>query len=48
MPLYKIKNREVDLLRPIDFKTEKEIQNLIENNLEIFECTFITSEFLSW
>lgn len=46
MPLFKIRNKEIDLLKPIEFKTEKEIQNLIENNLnDVFNCTFLASEY---
>lgn len=46
MSLYKIKNNQVDEIRKIRFKNEKELQKLIENNLkEIFNLEFVATEF---
>ena len=46
MPLFHINNKEMVLAKPINFKLEKEIQTLIENNLQIvFNCKFIATEF---
>jgi RecB family endonuclease NucS len=46
MPLFHINNKQMTLAKPINFKLEKDIQNLIENNLKIvFNCKFVASEF---
>jgi len=46
MPLFQINGAKLSLTRPTNFKQEKEIQALIENNLEtVFNCRFIASEF---
>ncbi len=46
MPLFQISSLKMSLTRPTNFKQEKEIQNLIEKNLEtVFNCRFIASEF---
>src|SRR5215510_10677392 len=46
MPLFHIEDRKLSIAKPINFEKEKEIQALIENNLEIvFNCKFIESEF---
>jgi len=45
MDLYKIENEKVKFLKPSAPKNEKELQELIENNLkDLFELTFIASE----
>lgn len=46
MPLFTIDNTKLVLRKPTNFKLEKEIQTLIESNLEIvFNCRFIATEF---
>lgn len=46
MGLYKIEKGEVTRLKETPFKKEKDLQNLIEDNLdEIFSLVFIKSEF---
>ena len=46
MPLFHINNKQMVLAKPINFKLEKEIQTLIENNLQIvFNCKFVATEF---
>ncbi len=46
MPLFTIQDKKLYLQKKTNFKLEKDIQTLIENNLEIvFNCTFIASEF---
>jgi predicted transport protein len=46
MPLFKIAGPKLTLTRPTNFKQEKEIQSLIEKNLEtVFNCRFVASEF---
>lgn len=46
MPLFHIDKNKLTMAKPINFGKEKEIQSLIENNLEIvFNCKFIESEF---
>ena len=46
MPLFTIHEKELKLQRITNFKFEKEVQNLIENNLEtVFNCKFIATEF---
>ena len=46
MPLFTIHEKELKLQRITNFKLEKEVQNLIENNLEtVFNCKFIATEF---
>ena len=46
MPLFQINGAELSLTRPANFNQEKEIQALIEKNLEtVFNCRFIASEF---
>ncbi|HRR28885.1 MAG TPA: DUF5655 domain-containing protein [Victivallales bacterium] len=46
MPLFTIHGNELTLQKPTNFKLEKEVQNLIENNLEtVFNCKFIATEF---
>ena len=45
MKLYTINNDKLKSLSPDDFKLEREIQNLIENNLdELFNLQFVKSE----
>ncbi len=46
MPLFHINNKQMVLAKPINFKLEKEIQTLIENNLQIvFNSKFVATEF---
>jgi predicted transport protein len=46
MPLFTIIDKKLKLNKPINFKLEKDIQNLIESNIDIvFNCQFIASEF---
>jgi predicted transport protein len=46
MPLFHIDKNKLTSAKIINFNKEKEIQTLIENNLEIvFNCKFIESEF---
>jgi RecB family endonuclease NucS len=46
MPIFQIYNNKIKQLKTTNFKNEKELQTLIENNLEeIFGIKFIASEF---
>jgi predicted transport protein len=46
MPIFKIENKKVKQIKALQFKNERELQNLIEDNLEeIFGIKFIASEF---
>ncbi|AFL99266.1 hypothetical protein Desde_0821 [Desulfitobacterium dehalogenans ATCC 51507] len=46
MPLFQIRDNLVSLIRPCNFNLEKDLQTLIEANLEtIFNCKFVASEF---
>ena len=46
MPIFKIDNNKAKQFKTAQFKNEKELQTLIENNLEdIFGITFIATEF---
>jgi predicted transport protein len=46
MPLFHIDKNSLTTARLINFNKEKEIQTLIENNLEVvFNCKFIATEF---
>lgn len=46
MPLFHIAHKQLSLAKPINFKLEKDVQTLIENNLKVvFNCKFIASEF---
>jgi len=46
MPLFNIENEKLSMAKPVKFNREKEIQRLIETNLEVvFNCRFIESEF---
>ncbi len=46
MPLFHIDKNKLTIAKPINFFKEKEIQTLIENNLNVvFNCRFIESEF---
>lgn len=45
MPIFKTENNKIKQLKTSNFRSEKELQNLVENNLEdIFGVKFITSE----
>ncbi len=46
MAIFEIKEKDVKRIKPTEFKLEKELQNLIEQNLEtFFNCQLIASEF---
>ncbi len=46
MPLFQRDNQKLKLFKPIKFTNEKELQTLLEANLEeIFNCRFVTTEF---
>jgi predicted transport protein len=47
MPLFHIEhNEKLTMAKPTNFKLEKVLQNLIENNLQtVFNCRFIATEF---
>jgi predicted transport protein len=46
MPIFQIKNKRAGKLNTEDFKNEKELQEIVEKNLqEFFGITFIASEF---
>ncbi len=46
MPLFNKNGEVLNLVKQRNFDLEKELQNLIENNLEeIFSCKFVASEF---
>ena len=46
MDVYKVSNQnKLDVINNTSFKTEKEIQNLVENNLDtLFNLTFVKTE----
>jgi predicted transport protein len=46
VPIYRDSNGVLETVRQEDFRTEKELQNLIEANLEeVFGCRFVATEF---
>ena len=46
MPLFQISKNDVQAIRPADFRSEKELQAIVERNLgSIFNCRFIATEF---
>ncbi len=46
MPIFQRKEKTLKLIKPKKFTNEKELQNLIEQNLEeIFNCRFIATEY---
>lgn len=46
MPIFKDANGVLQTVKREDFRTEKELQNLIETNLEeVFGCRFVATEF---
>lgn len=46
MPIFSINKQKVQIVKPTKFKKEKELQSIVENNLEeIFNCRFIATEF---
>lgn len=46
MAIFEIKDKSVNRIKPTEFGLEKELQNLIEQNLEtFFNCRFVASEF---
>lgn len=46
MPLFEINKDKITLLKMHSFSLEKELQNLVEKNLEtIFNCKFVATEF---
>ena len=46
MAIFEIKDKKVNRVKPTEFKLEKDLQNLIEKNLEtFFNCRFVATEF---
>lgn len=46
MPLFSIEDKKLSLQKPKNFKLEKEMQVLIQDNLQVvFNCRFIATEF---
>ncbi|MCF6183720.1 MAG: DUF5655 domain-containing protein [Bacteroidales bacterium] len=46
MAIFEIKDKKVNRIRPTEFKLEKDLQKLVEQNLEtFFNCRFIATEF---
>lgn len=46
MPLFEISGKQLSSVEQTNFYTEKELQSLIERNLEtVFNCRFVASEF---
>ncbi|MEK0371166.1 MAG: DUF5655 domain-containing protein [Nitrosopumilus sp.] len=46
MAIFEIKDNKVNRIKPTDFSIEKDLQNLIEQNLEtFFNCRFVATEF---
>lgn len=46
MAIFEIEGQKVKRVKPTEFKLEKDLQNLVERNLEtFFNCRFIASEF---
>ena len=46
MPLFEITGQNLKVIEKTNFKLEKDLQNLIEHNLEaVFNCRFVASEF---
>lgn len=46
MAIFEIKTNNVKKIKPTEFKLEKDLQNLVEQNLEtFFNCRFVSSEF---
>lgn len=46
MPIFNIKNKSLEPVKLSNFKLEKELQELVEKNLEtVFNCRFVASEF---
>jgi predicted transport protein len=46
MPLFQLKGAGLSKVRPRDFRLEKELQQIIENNLgPVFSCRLVASEF---
>jgi len=46
MAIFEIKDKKVNRIKPTEFRREKDLQNLIEQNLEtFFNCRFVATEF---
>ena len=46
MAIFEIKDNKVSRIKPTEFKLEKDLQNLVERNLEtFFNCRFVATEF---
>ena len=46
MAIFEIKDKKVNRIKPTEFKLEKDLQKLVEQNLEtFFNCRFIATEF---
>lgn len=46
MPIFNLKNKTLEPVKLINFKLERELQELVEKNLEsVFNCKFVATEF---
>jgi RecB family endonuclease NucS len=46
MAIFQIKDKKVSRIKPTEFKLEKDLQNLVEQNPEtFFNCRFVATEF---
>ena len=46
MAIFEIKDKKVNRIKPTEFKLEKDLQNLVEQNLgTFFNCRFVATEF---
>lgn len=46
MAIFEIKDKNVNRIKPTEFKLEKDLQKLVEQNLEtFFNCRFVATEF---
>ena len=45
MAIFEIKDKKVNRIKPTEFKLEKDLQKLVEKNLEtFFNCRFVATE----
>ncbi len=46
MAIFQIKDQKVNRIKPTEFRSEKDLQNLVERNLDtFFNCKFVATEF---
>jgi predicted transport protein len=46
MPIFQTNNRKVERIKPAEFEYEKDLQKLVEENLQtFFNCRFVATEF---